>query len=86
MLACNQLCLFFAVKKWIRHKLPVQLPVPHNDLNQEEISALAQVCAAEDHLPHHEHSMCAVATSCSAAIRWFVPRVTTCVPDQRKNR
>ena len=64
VLACNQFFLFFAVKKWIQHKMPGQLLATHKDLNPGEIPALRhhrpQVCAVEDHLLHHDHSICAV--------------------------
>ena len=44
--------------------MPFQRLVPHNDLNKDELLALAyhrpQVCAMEDHPHHHEHSICAV--------------------------
>ena len=61
VLACNQLCLFFRSEKWIRHKIPVQLPISHSDLNQEESTALAhhrpQIGAVDAHLLHHEQSI-----------------------------
>ena len=64
VLACNQLCLFFAVQRWIQHKIPVQLPITNNDLNQEEVTATAhhrpQVCAVGEHVPYHEQSFRAV--------------------------
>ena len=60
---CNQLSLSFAMNKWIMHKMAVPVPTSHNDLNQEEVTAPGhhrpQVCAVEDHLLHHEQSICA---------------------------
>ena len=39
VLACNQ--LLFAVKKCIQRKMPVQLLISDDNLNQEEVTALA---------------------------------------------
>ena len=64
VLACNHFCLFWTLKTDPAQDA-IQIPDSHNDLNQEDVTALGhhgpQVCAVGDHLPHHEPSNCAVS-------------------------
>ena len=71
------------------HKMPVQLPVTHTDLKQEEISALAppqttSLCS-ECSFTVNSRSVQWVTIS-FASICWFVQWVTVCFLNQRKKR
>ena len=64
VLACNQFCLFFAVKTCIQHKMLGLLLVTHNHFHQENIrdsSPQTTSLFSGRSFLHHEQSICAVS-------------------------
>ena len=88
----QSLCVFFEVKQLIQHRMPVQLPFSHNDLNQEEVTPMA---LATDHkfvqwmitCTTMNHRFVQWVTLSPNEIRGFVPWVTTrFLHQKRKNQ